>query len=164
MLVEPGKKLTIVEKVVLGLDVGKDLFVAIMLAFIVVRGAIRYGPGVFSFCYRIFGLYGAQGGVALLVVLVGFAAHRFKQKRQRWYGLTEVAFGAVSGVSICFRLAPGASMFSQWAALVGCTYVIARGLNNIAEAKMKGIMDVRPAPSTSLSPYPRSPQQSRPSL
>lgn len=109
----------------------------LMLIAGILEYAIWLGPKVFAFVYRVVGPYGAQGGTAVLVFVCGIAAHWFKRKNQRWYGRVEVLVGALSGIRICFSLAPHTSMFSQSVALVGCAYVIARGLNNITEANGK---------------------------
>jgi hypothetical protein len=36
---------------------------------------------------------------------------------------------------IALRIVPGGSLLSQWIALGGASYVVARGLNNIEDAK-----------------------------
>jgi len=134
-LLEPGKKLTVSDKIAIFLSTAQSVFLIFGAVFILLRTGIRYAPEGFALASRVLGLYGAQAGVGVAVIACGVGAHRFKQKKQHWYGMVEVAFGALGGLSICFTLLPGQTLFSQWVALMGCVYVIARGLNNIAEAK-----------------------------
>lgn len=86
---------------------------------------------------RWFGLYGMRSLVSLFVIGFGFGAHLWKQKNQRSYGLSEVLFGIVAGTFIMFTLTPDKSFLSQWVGLGGAAYIIARGMNNVAEAKKK---------------------------
>jgi len=137
MLKRPGEKLTIFEHILIWFQ-NLQFFAGILIAvWFAVRLVWNHGPAWFAFASHILGIYGAQSTTAAAVIVAGVCAHWFKQKKQKWYGMVEVAFGGVAGWSICFTLAPGQALFSQWAALVGCAYVIARGLNNWAEANEK---------------------------
>jgi hypothetical protein len=80
---------------------------------------------------------GFQVLIFLSLLLLGYSAFLFKSWDQRWYGVGEVCFGIFSGGNIAFSLRSNGAMFGHWAALVGCVYVIARGLNNIHEARAK---------------------------
>jgi hypothetical protein len=71
------------------------------------------------------------------VINMGVVAHQFKKQNQLWYGVVEVIFGAAYGFSTAFSIKPLDQGFGRWATLVGCTYIIARGLNNISEAKAR---------------------------
>ena len=74
-------------------------------------------------------------GVGVLVI--GVLAHYFKRYSQLAYGVVEVVIGGASGFSIAFSLSPDHINLTQWASIVGCTYVVARGLNNVYDAKVK---------------------------
>jgi hypothetical protein len=73
----------------------------------------------------------------LCVVGFGVIAHIWKQQNQRTYGMSEVLFGIAAASFITFTLAPDKSFLSQWIGLGGAAYIVARGLNNVAEAKAK---------------------------
>jgi hypothetical protein len=68
------------------------------------------------------------------IIAVGAGAHFFKKRNKMRYGQTEVLFGGASAVKIATGMHPGESLFSQWVALAGAAYVVARGLNNWSEA------------------------------
>jgi hypothetical protein len=87
---------------------------------------------------RVFGRWGSQILIALAVVGAGALAHWFKRKNQEAYGYVEVLFGSAAAINIVFsRPTAKELLFSQWASLVACTYVVARGLNNRFEGKEK---------------------------
>jgi uncharacterized membrane protein YjjB (DUF3815 family) len=77
--------------------------------------------------------------VGLTTTLVGFLAHWFKRKNQRIYGRVEMAFGMVPGFAIASAINPERPLLPQCVSLVGCAYVIARGLNNISDANAKAL-------------------------
>jgi hypothetical protein len=107
---------------------GSVIFAVAALAFL-------YGLlPAFEFLIRTFGLHQAQAIVGVLVISAGFAAHRLKRNHQQLYGFVEVCFGATSAISIAAGMSPGQALFSRWTALAGCTYVVARGLNNMSDA------------------------------
>jgi hypothetical protein len=85
------------------------------------------------------GLRPAQLVIASAVVAAGMCAYWFKRLNQRWYGIVEVLFGSISAISIASGLDPGQALFSRWAALAGCAYVVARGLNNYFESEKERI-------------------------
>jgi hypothetical protein len=60
-----------------------------------------------------------------------------KEKNLWRYGMVEIAFGVAASISITFRMNLNQSVLAQWVALVGCAYVVARGLNNLGEARRK---------------------------
>jgi hypothetical protein len=112
--------------------------VGILFAFLIfIETSFTIGSRIFVWLTRMLGLYVVQVGIFFAVVSIGVFAHWFKNKNQKWYGWVEVLFGAASSISISFRITPGQSLFAQWVALAGCVYVIARGLNNIADANSK---------------------------
>jgi hypothetical protein len=97
----------------------------------------KYHPDLFASLERGIGSYASRILVSVVVILLGVGAYYFKRYSQLWYGSVEVIVGAASGISIAIGLRPNESMFSRWAALAGCVYVIARGLNNISDARIK---------------------------
>lgn len=95
----------------------------------------KYGQITFLFLVSSLGLHVAQIFVSTSVILAGIAAHLFKKRNQMMYGLVEVAFAAAFAFSISAGLSPEKVFLSQWAALVGCAYVVARGLNNFTDGQ-----------------------------
>jgi hypothetical protein len=83
------------------------------------------------------GLHLAQIVVSAGVIAAGFLGHWFKGRNQWWYGFVEVIFGSASGVVVGFTMFAGQPLLTQWVTLVGCAYVISRGLNNISDSKKK---------------------------
>ena len=98
-----------------------------------------YGDRVLPFLARVLGLYGMRCVVLGAVIGFGFCAHFWKRKHQYTYGVGELIFACMATAFIAFRIIPGQSVLSQWVALGGAAYVIARGLNNVSEAKEKAI-------------------------
>jgi hypothetical protein len=72
--------------------------------------------------------------LAIVIIAIGAGAHVFKSRNRLRYGQTEVLFGGASAVKIATGMHPGESLFSQWVALAGAAYVVARGLNNWSDA------------------------------
>jgi hypothetical protein len=72
--------------------------------------------------------------LAVVIIAIGAGAHVFKSRNKLRYGQTEVLFGGASAVKIATGMRPGESLFSQWVALAGAAYVVARGLNNWSDA------------------------------
>jgi hypothetical protein len=123
------------------------LFMAALLYW-----TMRQGPRGLQLLTPHIGFRGVQTLVSLAILGAGVFAFWFKRKRQLWYALFEVAFGSASGVNISFSTAHSGPLFAQWAAMVGCAYVIARGLNNFAEAKDKEAAILR-RPKTATESY-----------
>ena len=98
-----------------------------------------YGDRVLPFLTRVLGLYGMRSVVLGTVIGLGFCAHFWKRKYQYTYGVGELIFACMATAFIASRIVPGQSVLSQWVALGGAVYVIARGLNNISEAREKAI-------------------------
>ena len=86
---------------------------------------------------RILGLHGIQITLLTSVIAIGWIAHKFKMRNQLWYGVVEIFFGIGSGASVSFSMSPGRAMFAQLVTLAGCAYVVARGFNNVTEARAK---------------------------
>ena len=79
--------------------------------------------------------------LGLTVVAVGYVAHRFKRISQRWYGVVEVAFGVASGFAVAFSIYTPSPSVTQWATLIGCAYVLTRGLNNVYDASQSELVE-----------------------
>jgi hypothetical protein len=92
-----------------------------------------YLPGVFEklpdVWVRIIG--------SCLILVLGLGAHIFKKNNQLAYGAVEIVFGVASGARILQGLDIRNIVITQWAVLVGCCYIVARGFNNVFEAKEK---------------------------
>jgi hypothetical protein len=85
-----------------------------------------------------FGGLGAKIIITAAVLGVGALAHWFKKKNQRAYGFVEVLFGLAAAANIVFsKASPKDLLLAQWAGLVACTYVVARGLNNRFEGEAR---------------------------
>jgi len=97
-------------------------------------------PAIYAAMARVLGAHLSQFIIGLFIATMGFVAHRFKQRNQRWYGMVEVMIGIVSGFSIAFGMVPSHVVLAQWASLIGCSYVIARGLNNVSDAKARVLL------------------------
>lgn len=113
-------------------------FFLVCAAFAEIVAFLGYGiRSIFSFLIRALGLQIAQLVVAATVVFLGIAAHRFKKWNQQLYGIGEIIFGGTSAIGVASGLSSSQVLFSRWAALAGCAYVVARGLNNVSEASAK---------------------------
>lgn len=82
-----------------------------------------------------YGLHGAQSIVSLLVIVLGIFAQWFRLRYLRLYGIVEVSFAVCCVFNVSTGISPNRVLFSQWATLGGCTYIVARGLNNISESR-----------------------------
>jgi hypothetical protein len=117
----------------------KDLIVGLVGSVVGIEVVLFGSQAIKLFPYYAdkFGLHRLQAFIAAGVVGIGLLAHYFKKRNQYLYGLVEIAFGAGSALSISIGMTPGDILFSRWAALAGCAYVVARGANNLSEAKAK---------------------------
>jgi hypothetical protein len=78
------------------------------------------------------------GIITVAVLGTGALAHWFKKKNQKAYGFVEVLFGLAAAANIVFsKSSPRDLLLVQWAGLVACTYVVARGLNNRFEGEAR---------------------------
>jgi hypothetical protein len=108
-----------------------------LFAVVIGHFAKTKGLALYALTARTIGPHLTQISIGTIVACIGFAAHWFKGKSQHWYGMVEVIFGIVSGFSIALNLSADHPWLPQGARLVGCAYVIARGMNNVSEAKAK---------------------------
>ncbi len=106
----------------LGLQVMFWLLVVVLVcSFVVIP--------LFQWTGRKLGAHIAQTILASVVLATGVGAHWFKRKHKGWYGVTEIIFGSVLAFRVTLAMSIGQAVLSQWTALIGCAYVIARGLN-----------------------------------
>jgi 4-hydroxybenzoate polyprenyltransferase len=114
------------------LKFGMALFVwAIVIVFRLAYLLLPYAVATVS---SYVGIHGVQLVLSGIVVLFGFLAYEVKKKKQLWYGRVEICFGIGSAIALSFSVSPGDIHLTQWASLVGCIYVIARGMNNVNDA------------------------------
>lgn len=90
--------------------------------------------------YRLPGQY--VNWIAVAVVPLGYAAHRFKSANQLYYGIIEVLVGLATALAATSRTRFGAV---QALAVIGATYVVARGFNNVTDAGKKSTTSVQAA-------------------
>jgi len=72
--------------------------------------------------------------IAVVVWPVGWAAFRFKQFNQKYYGVLEIVVGVVTAFGTTTK---GAFGPTQALAVLGAMYVVSRGYGNITEAEKK---------------------------
>jgi len=112
-------------------------FISSVILFAGIGYFVTYGPNALSILTRLFGLYGMRLLVGVVVVGCGITGYFWKRKNQYTYGLGEIAFGMLVTFYVTLRIESEHSYLSQWSALVGAAYVIARGLNNRADGRAK---------------------------
>lgn len=91
---------------------------------------ISFVNAFFDWATRTLGLRFTQILIAFVVTALGFGAHVFKQRNQRWYGNVEVVIGFLTAFFVAGTLTPGNLDLSKWATLAGAAYIVARGLGN----------------------------------
>ncbi|HUA33599.1 MAG TPA: hypothetical protein VMA09_08330 [Candidatus Binataceae bacterium] len=74
----------------------------------------------------------AQIAIAVVAVATGAFMHWFKRRNLMLYALIEVAFGVASAFSISQSMNTSSILLTQVAALVGCAFIVSRGLDNLA--------------------------------
>jgi hypothetical protein len=107
---------------------------AVVMTFVFAE-AQQHGAKLFSYLGHLLGVRGAQIVLITVICAAGWFAHEYKRRQQIRYGMLEVLFGVVSAVSVGLSMIPGNSTLTQWVALVGSGYVIARGLNNVRDGR-----------------------------
>jgi hypothetical protein len=92
------------------------------------------------FVYQLPGEY--MNWLAVGVLPIGYGAHYFRTRNLRVYGMSEILLGVSTafGVTIRPHFQP-----TQALTLIGATYVVARGFNNVAEARLKATSGVEPS-------------------
>jgi hypothetical protein len=68
----------------------------------------------------------------ITLIIIGYLAHRFRQRFLGYYGLCEIVIGLVGGFVAASKLP--ISDTSAWLALVTSAFIIVRGASNITEA------------------------------
>ncbi len=74
--------------------------------------------------------------VAAAVIALGILAFEFKRRNQMMYGLFEIAFGVASAFAVIAKMKPEVTSVSDWTALAGCVYIVARGISNASDARL----------------------------
>jgi hypothetical protein len=97
----------------------------------------HYVTRAYIVAVRVIGLYGTQFLIGSGIVSLGLFAHWFKARNQRLYGIVEVLFGSLSAFAIAFSLSSDNISLTEYASLIGSSYVVARGVNNMSEAKRR---------------------------
>jgi len=135
------------------------------IVVIMVRLIVLMTPRTVTSLSSSLGIRNIQFSIAVGVIIVGVLAFLFKRKNQLLYGITEICFGIVSAVTLATSALPSEMRLTQWASLVGCVYVVARGLANVSDAlRNPSFAEVRAALSEHLAELPgtaRSRGQSR---
>jgi hypothetical protein len=85
--------------------------------------------------------------MAFAVLPVGYAAHRFKKQNQLRYGVVEVLTGMATAIGATARTE---FQPTQALAIIGAIYVVARGFNNISDARPKAVATSPVAPTAPL--------------
>ena len=83
------------------------------------------------------GIQNTQIIIGVAAIVVGVLAYQFKRRNQKWYGVVEVAVGALSALAVAANISPGKLELAKWSTLAGSAYVIARGLSNYVDANQK---------------------------
>jgi hypothetical protein len=102
------------------------------------------GDGVNNLLYALPGKY--LNWMAIAVLPIGYAAHVFKGRNQELYGTIEVLVGFATALGSTSRTDFHAP---QGLAILGAVYVVARGFNNVSEARRKNNSGVTALPSPS---------------
>lgn len=115
-------------------------YAVVYTVFLFLLALAGYYPWIPARIVGVLGLHLTQLLAVVLVFFIGFAASKFKLRSKLHYGIVEVLFGVISSIAIVSRVnftpLPVSQMtLAQVAALVGSVYVVARGFNNIHEAK-----------------------------
>lgn len=90
----------------------------------------KYTPLLYANFLNRYGTDRAHGVLALVVIAGGFIAYGVKRADQSMYGRIEIIFGSASAMVIVTSMKSVYPELPQWASLVGCAYVIVRGLDN----------------------------------
>jgi hypothetical protein len=112
------------------------LFIVVCLSAILISPTGRFSEA-FLWLNRVIGKQLTALAMTTAVFAFGILAFEFKRESQYWYGLVEILFGGAYVYNITVNIQPGEQMFAKWATICGCVYVIARGLNNMQDARGK---------------------------
>ena len=83
------------------------------------------------------GLQTTQLLLSAVIMGLGGLAYVFKQKDQRMYGIIEIIFAGAASVITSRQVRLGGDLASPIASLVGCVYIVSRGLNNYSDGLRK---------------------------
>ena len=80
---------------------------------------IKFVNAFFVWAIRTVGLGLIQLFIALFITALGFGAHYFKRRSQKWYGNVKILVGFLSALFVAGTLSPGNLDLSKWATLAG---------------------------------------------
>jgi cation transport ATPase len=96
---------------------------------------LSYGSRTYEVITGEFGEHAVQIAIALVTILIGVGVHFFRIKNLTLYALVEIAFGVASAFVISAGLSTAGRFLPRVAALVGCAYIVGRGLENLEKAR-----------------------------
>lgn len=108
-------------------DVVESLAAAAVFVVVYYYGDIAYDTVATEL-----GEHVAQIAIAVVAVTIGACMHWFKRQNLMLYALIEIAFGVASAFSVSQSMNMSTVMLTQVAALVGCAFIVSRGLDNLA--------------------------------
>ena len=117
----------------------RDFVHGCAVGFMLLSGALAWALMINQLLYKLPGKYANWFAVAVLPA--GYFASRFKQKNQWRYGLVEVVVGIATAFGVTVQL-KGVQP-PQGLTLVAAAYVVARGFNNMSDARKKAIDEHR---------------------
>lgn len=113
----------------------RDIMNALVSAALFVS-VLDYGDLIYDRLVSEVGSHAIQIGIAVATITIGTLAHWLRGKNQTLYGLIEIAFAVASAFVITQGMSTAKGLLAQVTALVGCAYVVARGLGNVAEGRL----------------------------
>ncbi len=108
------------------------------LAFILADFVVWLGPYAregYSWIVQTFGLQATHLLLAAAVVMFGVSAFVFKSNYQRVYGIVEVGFAFVAAIVSARQIKPEGDWSGPVATLIGCVYIVSRGLGNMEDGR-----------------------------
>lgn len=97
-------------------------------------------PQIFHFLTSTLGLHAAQILVSIIVLFAGWCVHTLRQWSKLYFGMMQIGFGVVSAVVVVSAVNLTSINLSnvslaQLVTLLGCVFVIGRGLTDCHEAR-----------------------------
>lgn len=88
---------------------------------------------LFETSSKSFGVHNTQIYIGAFFIAIGVGASIYKLLNKVAYGVVEIIFGSVSAIAISFTISTDSTL-AQLASLVGSSYVIATGMENVFDA------------------------------
>jgi hypothetical protein len=111
--------------------------VSLGIAAIVFIAWYKFGRGESTILLLALAGHSNQLMIAFLTIFAGLFAYIFKLRNQTRYGTIEILFGVVSAFGISLSSSGTTNVFARLTALIGCAYVISRGLGNRFEGRRR---------------------------